>query len=249
MTYAVRLDVFEGPLDLLLNLVSKERVDVADISISSITDEYLHAVRQLGEIELDAASSFLVLAATLLELKSLKLLPKSSTIDPELAALLEERDHLIHRLIEYSTFKSAAEQLTRMFVGNEGYFSRVADLPEELQPSLPDIFEGLTGAKVAAAAAIALAPRVLERVDISHVTPIRVSVREMVDMLAEEISESGTTSFRRLCMKAAGRIDVIVRFLALLELFKLQSIELEQSKPFEDITIRWRRPNLGTEND
>ena len=247
MSYAVRLEVFEGPLDLLLHLVSKERVDVADVSISTITDEYLRAVKEMGEIDLNVASSFLVLAATLLELKSMKLLPKRLDIDPDLAALLEERDHLLHRLIEYATFKQAADVFNQRLVANEGYFVRVADLPTELLPKLPDIFEGLTAETLAAAAARVLAPKPLTIVDTSHVTEIRVSVREMVDMLAEQIQTRRSTSFTELCRDIKERIEVIVRFLALLELFKSQSVDLEQVNPFDDIVIRWRQPNTGGE--
>lgn len=247
MSYAVRLEVFEGPLDLLLSLVSKERVDVADVSISTITDEYLRAVKELGEIELDAASSFLVLAATLLELKSLKLLPRRSEVDPELAALLEERDHLLHRLIEYSTFKGAAEVMSRLISANAGYVSRVADLPAELLPKVPDIFAGLTGQMLAEAAAKALAPKPEVVVDTSHVTPILVSVGQMVDLLAEQIQGKRSTSFTELCRGLSQRIEVIVRFLALLELYKSQSVDLEQPDPFDEIVVRWRQPNVGGE--
>lgn len=245
MSYAVRLEVFEGPLDLLLHLVSKERVDVADVSISTITDEYLRAVKQMDEVDLDVASSFLVLAATLLELKSLKLLPRRQEVDPELAALLEERDHLLHRLIEYSTFKQAADAISVLIAANAGHFVRVADLPDELVPRVPDIFEGLTVEKLAAAAAKVLSPKPTVIVDTSHVTPIRVSVREMVDMLADQIQSKRATSFTELCRDVRERIEVIVRFLALLELYKSQSVDLEQQVPFEEIVVRWRQPNIG----
>ena len=111
MTFAVHQDVFEGPLDLLLQLVSKDRVDVAEVTIATITDDFLRAIEALGSLDLDAASSFLVLAATLLELKSLKLLPREEA-DPETTALLEERDRLLQRLVEYATFKGAADALS-----------------------------------------------------------------------------------------------------------------------------------------
>ena len=243
MTYSVSLEVFEGPLDLLLSLVSKERVDIAEVSISTITDEYLRVVKQMGEIELEVASSFLVLAATLLELKSIKLLPKKVVNDPELAALLEERDHLLHRLIEYSTFKSAAAAFSSLLESNSGYFGREADLPPELVPAAPDILAPMTLEKLAGAAARVLAPKPQRIVDTSHVTPIRVSVREMVDLLTEQLRSEGSTRFSELRTQAIGRIEVIVRFLALLELFKAQSVDLEQNVPFEDIIIRWREPH------
>ncbi|MEO7803109.1 MAG: ScpA family protein [Actinomycetota bacterium] len=247
MTYAVRLvDVYEGPLDLLLQLVSKERVDVADISISTITDEYLQAVKAMGEIDLNIASSFLILAATLLELKSFKLLPKQSSYDPELAALLEERDHLIHRLIEYSTFKNAAVCFAALFEANEGYFCRDAELPEEFAAALPDIFDGLTVDRVLTAAVAALTPKPRPVVDITHVTPIRVSVGEMIEMLVQEFQSRQKTMFSELKEGAADKIEVVVRFLALLELFKSQMIDLDQPTAFGDITIRWRSPVAGT---
>lgn len=246
MSYPVKLEVFEGPLDLLLQLVSKDRVDISEVSISTITDEYLQAVKSLEELDLDMASSFLVLAATLLELKSLRLLPRRTIDDPELAALLEERDHLLHRLVEYSTFKNASATLVALFKLNEGFVPRQAEIPEELQPAMPDIMEGITAVKLAAAAAKALAPKPDVVVDVSHVTPIRVSVREMIDLLLEQISALGSVRFSELRAQAGGRIEVIVRFLAILEMFKRQQVEMEQQAPFEEIVIRYRQPQLGS---
>lgn len=242
MTYSVRLDVFEGPLDLLLHLVSKERLDVADISISAITEEYLRVVRTLGEMDLEVASSFLILAATLLELKSLKLLPGASGEDPEVAALLEERDHLLHRLIQYSTFKRVASKVSFLLEEHRDYHSREAAIGEEFFAKAPDLLAGVSPQQIAGIALAVLAPRPAARVDVSYIAPIRVSVREMVDRLEQEVRELGVTSFHNLCRRAVGRIDVIVRFLALLELFKMEAIDLEQKSPFEEIVVRWRRP-------
>ncbi|MEX2553457.1 MAG: segregation/condensation protein A, partial [Actinomycetota bacterium] len=157
MTYAVKLDVYEGPLDLLLQLVSKQRVNVADICIADVTEEFLRVMDQMREVDLETASSFLVLAATLLELKSLKLLPDRNPADPEIKLLLEERDRLLHRLIVYSSFKEAGAKLSLMFNDNAGFHSRTADLPPELIPVSHDIFLGLTPQKLASAAAAALA--------------------------------------------------------------------------------------------
>lgn len=248
MSYAVKLDVFEGPLDLLLQLVSKERLDVADVSISTITEEYLRAVQELEEIDLDIASRFLILAATLLELKSIKLLPRKAVDDPELAALLEERDHLLHRLIELATFKNAGAVLATQLEAGEGYYTRVADLPPELIPATPDILHGLTVEKLASAAGKAFEPKPLSLVDTSHLTPITISVREMVDLLAELISSRSKISFSELTRQSANKLEVVLRFLALLELFKSQSVDLEQTRPFEEIVIRWRQPRVGRQN-
>lgn len=245
MTYAVRLDVFEGPLDLLLHLVSKERVDVADVSISTITDEYLRALVGMEEVDLDVASSFLVLAATLLELKSIRLLPGRGLGDLELERLLEERDHLLHRLIEYSTFKKAAEEISAGLELGRGYFPRFADVPEELARAAPGLLEGVTAQQLSRAAVSVLAPKAQAPVDTSFIAPIRVSVREMIDLLSEQVRVLGTASFRNLCREATARIEVIVRFLALLELFRSESVDLEQPEPFDDIVIRWRQPKAG----
>lgn len=245
MTYAVRLDVYEGPLDLLLHLVSKESVDVAEISISSITEEYLREIRKLQEIDLEVASSFLVLAATLLELKSLKLLPDRGRQDPELAALLEERDHLLHRLIEYATFKGAAARIVEELERNLGFVSRSAEIPEEIAASTPDLLEGITLEGLSAAAAGALRPKPAPVVDTTHIAPIRVSVRETIDLIMKEMRDKRTATFSELCRAAAARIEVIVNFLALLELFRMNSVELEQSRPFGDIVVRWKEPRLG----
>jgi segregation and condensation protein A len=246
MSFPVHLAVFEGPLDLLLQLVSKERVDVADVTIATITEDFLRVIDALDTLDLDAASSFLVLAATLLELKSVKLLPREEA-DPEMAALLEERDRLLQRLVEYATFKGAAEALSWALDANEGYFTRTGGVPEELRPALPDLLEGVTLEEFWKVAVKVFAPRVTEPMDTSFIAPARASVAEMVEVLAEELRRRRFTSFRELCGDAASRADVVVRFLALLELFRQQWVQVEQPNPFEGITVRWRQPHTGSE--
>lgn len=244
MTYSVSLDVFEGPLDLLLHLVSKDRVDVADVSISTITEDYLKAIRQMDELDLDVASSFLILAATLLELKSIRLLPEREE-DPELTALLEERDHLLHRLIEYSMFKRAGNVIADGLAANQDFFVRMADIPPELVESTPDPLEGVTLDQLARAAVKALAPKPIQHVETHYIAPIRVSVRETIELLTQQMQSKKVASFSDLCKEAAERIEIIVRFLALLEMFRHNTVELEQSRPFEDIIVRWRQPTTG----
>lgn len=245
MTYAVKLDVFEGPLDLLLHLISKERVNVADITISDVTEEYLRATAALGEVDLETASSFLILAATLLELKSLKLLPSRSTVDPELRLLLEERDRLLHMLVVYSTFKKVAVQLERRMAETVGFHSRSAELPEELIPAAPDIFRGLTPEKLAQAAVRALTPPDRPTVDTSHITRITVSLEDMVEQLRTRLSREKSGSFRGICSTAQSRIEVVIALLAVLELFKTQTVDLEQPTPFGEIGITYRSPESG----
>lgn len=243
MSYAVKLDVFEGPLDLLLHLVSAERVDVAEISIATITDEYLAAVKKMDEMELEAATAFLILAATLLELKTVKLLPKGEVEDPDVAALLEERDRLLHRLIEYSTFKEAAASLGGTLEEGSGYFIRQAGLPEWLDTAAPDLLSGVTPGRLGEVAGEVFSPKAALQVDTSYVAPIRVNLRDTIERLGEEIAGKGKVSFSELCRGAVRRIEVVVRFMALLELFKSQEVDLEQGEPFSEIVVRSRRPH------
>lgn len=251
MSFPVHLEVFEGPLDLLLQLVSRDRVDVGQISIRAITDDYLRAVAALGTVDIEAATSFLVLAATLLELKSAKLLPRDEA-DPETAALLEERDRLLQRLVEYATFKAAAEALGWVGDANAGFVPRAGGIPEEVRRVEPDPLAGVTLDDFVRAAVTAFSPRQPSEpysvpVDISHITPIRVSLAEMIDLLADELQQRKAASFRDLCGTGASRIDVVVRFLALLELARQSFVEVEQAAPFEGITVRWRQPRTGPE--
>jgi segregation and condensation protein A len=252
VSFPVHLEVFEGPLDLLLQLVSRERVDVTEVSIATITDDYLRAIEALGTIELESASSFLILAATLLELKSARLLPREAN-DPETAALLEERDRLLQRLVEYATFKAAAAVVSSLLDDNEGYFGRSGGLPDEFRPALPDPLQGVTLEAFARIAQRVFAPRVEAPaaagagMDTSFIAPIRVSVAEMIELLVDELRRRPSTSFRELCGVSASRLDVVVRFLALLELVRQSCVDVEQQAPFEDITLRWRQPRLGSE--
>ena len=251
MSFPVRLDVFEGPLDLLLQLVSRDRLDVGQVSIGTITDDYLRAVAGLGALDLDAATSFLVLAATLLELKSAKLLPRDEA-DPETAALLEERDRLLQRLVEYATFKAAAEALSWVGDTNAGYVTRVGGIPEEIQRMEPDPLAGVTREDFLRAASAAFTPRPpagggRAPVDTSYIAPIRVSLAEMIEVLADQLQRRPAASFRELCGAGPTRIDVVVRFLALLELARQSFVDMEQAAPFEGITVRWRQPRTGPE--
>lgn len=249
MTFAVQQEAFEGPLDLLLQLVSRERVDVAKVSIATITEDYLRAVQAMGSMDLESATSFLLLAATLLELKSRKLLPRAEA-DPEAAALLEERDRLLQRLVEFATFKAAAGSIRAALEANEGYLNRQAGLPEELRRAQPDPLKGVSAEGFWLIAAAAFAPRVspvAAAVDTSFMTPTRVSVSEMIELLAEELRRRPCATFRELCQAAVSRTEVVARFLALLELFRQNSVELEQADPSGGITVRWRRPRTGPE--
>ena len=238
MPHEVKTEVFEGPIDLLLQLITRQRVDIYDVSLSAITEEYLRVMDHLDDLDLEQATGFLVVAATLLELKSARLLPHapSDEADP---LLLEERDRLLAKLVELSTFREAGAWLSSQLVAGEAFIGRVAGLEPHLMDVVPDPLVGLTGDHLGRAAARALAPKPVVELDTSHVTPVRESVRDAIAELATRLHVEGRTSFRALCGPGRTRIEVVVRFLALLELFKAGAVDLVQGDRFGEITASW----------
>ena len=247
MAYEVKLEVFEGPIDLLLHLITRQRVDIYEVSLAQITEEYLAAVSGLdhlsaegrGAFSLETATGFLVVAATLLELKSARLLP-GRTGEDEDAHLLEERDLLLARLVECSTFREAGAWLARGLEAGSAYQGRAAGLEEPFVDLAPKVVLATTPERLAALAAAALAPRPEPEVDVSHVAPIRVSVRDAILEVAAFLRDrTEPMGFREICSGVAERIDVVVRFLALLELFKAGAVDLVQLDRFGDIRAAW----------
>lgn len=237
MAHEVKLDVFEGPIDLLLHLVTRQRVDIYEISLSTITDEYVRAVADLDKVDLEAATGFLVIAATLLELKSARLLPGPDLGDHD--GLLEERDALLARLVECSTFREAGSWLTTKLEEGGFWHPRSVGLEPEYVELAPDLLARLSLDDLARAGAAALyKPPPLE-LDTSHVAPIRATVADAIVDLAERLEFGGRRSFRELTRHVSERIDIVVRFLALLELFKAGAIELDQTERWGDIGVVW----------
>jgi segregation and condensation protein A len=238
MPYEVKLEVFEGPLDLLLHLITRQRVDIYDVSLSTITEEYLAALGGMDDLDLDSATGFLVIAATLLELKSLRLLPGRDLDDPDVR-LLEERDLLLARLVECATYREAGAWLSGRLAEGSLLVGRTASLEAPFVHLAPDLLAGTTVDELARAAADVLAPRPVSELDVSHVAPIRVSVRDAILEVAGSLRTQGRTSFDRLCPSGLARIEVIVRFLALLELVKAGAVEIVQGDRFGDIVAAW----------
>lgn len=238
MVHEVKTEVFEGPIDLLLGLITRQRVDIYEVSLSAITEEYLQVLERLEDLDLEQTTGFLVVAATLLELKSARLLPNSvaEEADPR---LLEERDLLLAKLVELSTFREAGAWLSSELTAGEDFMGRVAALEPHLQHLVPDPLVGLAGEHLARAAARALTPRPVPELDTSHVSPMRESVRDAIEELARRLDDDGRATFRQLCGPGRTRIEVVVRFLALLELFKSGAIDLLQGDRFGDITAAW----------
>ncbi len=238
MTYEVKTEVFQGPIDLLLHLITRQRVDIYDVSLSTITDEFLAAIDRMEELDLEAATGFLVVAATLLELKSLRLLPSryGDAID---AKLLEERDLLLARLVECSTYREAGTWVNAQLAAGGKYFARSAGLEPQFVDLAPDLLARVTLDDLAARAAEALAPKPEPEFDTSHVNPITASVKDAIVELSGRLEGSPSLSFDELCGRITDRIEVVVRFLALLELFKAGAVDISQADRFGDIVAVW----------
>jgi segregation and condensation protein A len=240
MAVEVSTPVYEGPFDLLLHLIIRDEVDIYEINLSTIVDQYLAELDRLRDLDLDLATSFLLIAATLVELKARRLLPNSSDIDlDDELALWEERDFLLARLLEAKTFKDVAGVFARLADDASRSVPRVVGPDERFADVVPDMLEGTTVTRLRNAAIRALTPKPVPVVDLFHVNPIKITVADAVAELVDELPRVGTISFRRLTSDLAERIEVIVRFLAILELFKQGAVELDQTERFGDIEIEW----------
>ncbi|MFM7685596.1 MAG: segregation and condensation protein A [Actinomycetota bacterium] len=240
MAVDVFTPVYEGPFDLLLHLILKEQVDIYEVSLSTIVDAYLAEVERLQSLDLDIATEFLLIASTLVELKARRLLPGRDDIDlDEELALWEERDLLLARLLECKTFKDVAAVFSRLADDADRSFPRLAGPDERFAALTPDLLEGVSPQRLMNAYLRAVTPKPVPRVDVFHVAPIRASVSDAVAELVDELPRVERISFRRLTSGLVERLEVIVRFLALLELFKQGFVDLEQSERFGDIDVVW----------
>lgn len=240
MPYEVQTPVFEGPFDLLLHLILREQVDLYEVSLATIVDAYLRELDKLDGLDLEVATEFLLIAATLVELKSRRLLPGDADVDlDDELALWEERDLLLARLLECKTFKDAAVVLSRLADGAARSRPRVAGVEDHFLDTAPDLLAGVTPADLKAAMLRAAAPRVVPRVLLDHVAPIRASVTDAVAELLFELPQVGRIGFRELTASLVERLEVVVRFLAILELFKQGAIDLLQPTTFGDIEVVW----------
>lgn len=250
MTYEVQTPVFEGPFDLLLHLILREQVDVYEVSLSNIVEAYLQELDRLERLDLEITTEFLLIAATLVELKARRLLPGEDGVelDDELA-LWEERDLLLARLLECKTFKDAASVLSGMAASAGRSTPRRAGLDDRYIDLAPDLLAGVTPADLHAAFLRATAPKPVPRIDLYHVAPVRVSVTEAVAELADELPRVGRIGFRALTASLVERLEVVVRFLAVLELYKQGLVEIDQVENFGDIQIRWLGNSSASSDD
>ncbi|HET9689797.1 MAG TPA: ScpA family protein [Acidimicrobiales bacterium] len=241
MPYTVSTPVFEGPFDLLLHLITREQVDLWEVSLSAIVDAYVATLEELrAGLDLETATEFLLIAAVLLELKTRRLLPGRDDVElEEELALWEERDLLLARLLEAKTFKDASAVMVRLIDAAGRSFPRVAGLEERFAGLVPDLLEGVTPQRLRAAYLRATTPKPVPTVALDHVAPVRTSVAEAVAELAERLPRLGRASFRALVDGLDERLEVIVRFLAVLELVKQGRAEVEQAANFAELHVAW----------
>ena len=238
--FSVSLSNFNGPFDLLLSLIAKHELDITEVSLSKITDEFISYLHDLNsEEELDQATEFLVVAATLLDLKVAGLLPQGELVDAEDVALLEARDLLFARLLQYRAFKEAAQWFsTRLDAESTRHFRSVR-LEDKYRRQTPELVWTLTVEDFAALAAYALAPRELPTVGLDHLHAPLVSIREQAAHVVAMLRSGGTLTFRHLIAGAEQKGVIIARFLAVLELYRAAAISFDQLEPLGELTIRW----------
>ncbi|MCW2600643.1 MAG: segregation/condensation protein [Frankiales bacterium] len=241
--FLVHLDVFEGPFDLLLGLISKHQLDVTEVALSKVTDDFIAHIRALGAgWDLGQATEFLVVAATLLDLKAARLLPGAEVEDEEDLALLEARDLLFARLMQYRAYKLAAAHLGGLLADEARRYPRQVAMEPRYAGLLPEVLLGLGPEEFALLAAKALTPRHEELVAVDHVHGGTVSVREQTALLHERLRRTGGASFRSLTADCSGTLEVVARFLGLLELFREGLVSFEQAEALAELRVRWTGP-------
>jgi segregation and condensation protein A len=238
--FTVRLANFTGPFDLLLQLIGKHKLDVTEVALHKVTDEFIAYIRAMGDAwDLDEASEFLVVAATLLDLKAARLLPAAQVEDEEDLALLEARDLLFARLLQYKAFKEAAAYLSELESSGSRRHPRAVTLEARYAEALPDLVLGIGPDRLAALAARAMAPKPRPAVSIAHVHQVRVSVREHAALLRDKLVRMGSASFRALCADCRSTLEVVARFLALLELYREGLVGFTQVQALGELTVQW----------
>jgi segregation and condensation protein A len=247
--FEVHLDVFQGPFELLLGLISKHKLDITEIALAEVTCEFMAHIRaQQGsdsEWDLDQASEFLLVAATLLDLKSATLLPQTLQEDEEDLALIEARDLLFARLLQYRAFKQVAGAFAQRIATVGRVTARQTSLDPQFAALLPELVMGITPEHLAMIAARAMAPRPAPTVDMEHLHAPAVSVREQAALIVERLRRSRSCTFASLVWDAHDTLVIVARFLALLELFHESAITFDQAEPLASLIVRWTGQDNG----
>lgn len=241
--FQVRLSNFEGPFDLLLQLIFAHRLDVTEVALHQVTDEFIAYTRQIGaQFDLEETTAFLVVAATLLDLKAARLLPSGQVDDEEDLALLEVRDLLFARLLQYRAFKHVAEMFAELEANALRSYPRSVSLEERYSALLPEVMLGVDPIRFAEIAAVALTPRPVPIVGIGHLHELQVSVPEQAKILLGFLEIRGRgqwATFSELVADCSGGIEIVGRFLALLELYRSRAVAFDQSEPLGVLQVSW----------
>ena len=238
--FVVQLTNFTGPFDLLLQLIGKHKLDVTEVALHRVTDDFIAYIRAMGNTwDLDEATEFLVIAATLLDLKAARMLPSGSVEDEEDLAILEARDLLFARLLQYKAFKEAAAHIAALEAVGSLRFPRAVTLEPRFAEVLPDLVLGVDPARLAALAIRALTPRPVPVVATDHVHQVRVSVREHANLLRDYLVGVRVATFQMLCVDCQSILEVVARFLALLELYREGLVGFEQDQALGELTVHW----------
>lgn len=246
--FALNLQNFEGPFDLLLSLISKHELDITEVSLSRVTDEFIKYLKTLDSAaELDEASEFLVIAATLLDLKIAGLLPQGEVVDNEDVALLEARDLLFARLLQYRAFKEIASWFASAIGAEDRRIARDVPLDKRFIKSTPELVWTLSVEEFATLAEQTLTPREIPTVGLTHLHAPRVSVREQAAEVVKMLRASGRVSFRALLGSVRDRGIIVARFLAILELYRLAAVSFEQASPLGDLDVHWAGADFDDE--
>jgi segregation and condensation protein A len=247
--FSVHLENFDGPFDLLLQLISRHRMDITDVAIATVTDEFIAYIRELEKTEegwkLDQATEFLVVAATLLDLKAARLLPSGEIEDEEDLALLEARDLLFARLLQYRAFKEIANILSDRITQQERTFPRSVSLDPTFASLLPEVLIGVTPERFAAIANRVLSPKSAPTLSVEHLHLPLVSVAAEAIHVVEALRRHKTMTFRGLVADASNTLVVVARFLSLLELYKDGSVRFEQVVALGELQITWTGASDG----
>lgn len=246
--FRVTLENFEGPFDLLLNLISKRQLDVTEVALSQVTDEFIAYLAAMDTYDLGKATEFLVVAATLLDLKAARLLPAAEVEDEEDLALLEARDLLFARLLQYRAYKLAAAHLQELDRRQSRRHGRAVELEARFADLLPEVLIGVSPERFAAIAAGALAPKPVPLVMTDHVHAPQVSVAEHMLVLRARLRRSGAANFRSLVSDCQSTLEVVARFLGLLELYREGLVAFDQAEALTELRVRWTGPTGDPED-
>jgi segregation and condensation protein A len=240
MAFEVATPVYDGPFDLLLHLILKEEVDIHEVSLTRIVEAYLEEIQRMQMLDLDVATEFLLIASTLVELKTRRLLPGREDMDlDEELALWSERDLLLARLLDCKTFKDVASVFSQLTERASLSFPRRSGPDERFADLLPDMLDGVTPVRLQRAYLRVTQPKPPTSIDLFHVAPIRASVADALMEMLDTLPKLGKVTFRQIAEAIYDRIEVVVRFLAILELYKQGRVTLEQSDRFGEIEVQW----------